>query len=58
VPDLARAPDMISLDARRPITDRLLDTAPLRQSVLSALGHSTAPTPTWGTGMDHSLLLR
>lgn len=58
VPDLARALDAMSLDAGGPVTDRLLDTAPLRQSVLSALVHSTAPAPTWGTCIDHSLLLR
>lgn len=57
-PDLARALDVMSLDAGGPITDRLLDTDPLGQSVLGALVHSTAPAPTWGTRMDHSLLLR
>lgn len=56
VPHLARALDTMSLDAGGPVTDRLLDTAPLRQSVLSALAHSTAPAPTWGTCIDHSLL--
>lgn len=39
------------------ITDRLWGTAPLRQSELCAV-YSIAPAPTWGTSMDHSLLLR